>query len=143
MLIRFEIQDFNEKLQGFFLYQGGNKHGIFLLAIHLDFCVVFNISWHLNIILTWETFYFAGEPWQTGKYYFICYVVFSLTRIMFSPIMNELSFTKLCVHTKRSAKNVLGSFTLLPSDVTDFAVVPARRLLAGSSLFFGYHVTSK
>ena len=48
----------------------------FLLAVHLDFCVIFNISCYLNIILTWETFYFAGEPWQTGMYYFICYVIY-------------------------------------------------------------------
>ena len=122
------------------LYQGRNKHGIFLLAIHLDFSVIFNISCYLNIILTWETFHLAGEPWQTGMYYFICYDVFSFTRNMFSPIMNELSFTKLCVHTKRSAKIVLGSSTLLPYDITDFAVLSARRhsrsLLAGNSLFF-------
>lgn len=119
----------------------------FLLAIHLDFCVIFNISCYLNIILTWETFYFAGEPWQTGTYYFICYVAFSFTQNMLSPIMNDLSFTKLCVHTKRSAKIVLGSSTLLPYDVTDFAVLPAWRLWAGNSLFFwiscDLEVTSK
>ena len=36
-----------------------------------------------------------------------------------------------------------GKSALLPSDVIDFALLPAQRLLAGNSFIFRCHVTSK
>ena len=36
-----------------------------------------------------------------------------------------------------------GNSALLPSDVTDFALLPAQRLLAGNSFIVRCHVTSK
>ena len=36
-----------------------------------------------------------------------------------------------------------GNRALLPSDVKDFALLPAQRLLAGNSFIGRYHVTSK
>ena len=104
---KLSTRNFNESF-----FQGRNKHGLFLLAIHLDFSVIFNISCYLNIILTWETFYFAGEPWQTGMYYFVCYDVFSFTRNMFSPII--MFHQTLCSHEafRQNRARIIHTITL-------------------------------
>ena len=45
--------------------------------------------------------------------------------------------------SRRSRSTFAGNSALLPSDVIDFAMLPAQRFLAGNSFIVRCHVTSK
>ena len=65
----------------------------------------------------------------------------------------DQSLSDLLYSTKRKTFNgnsnggrrstFAGNSALLPSDVIDFALLPAQRLLAGNSFIVGCYVTSK
>lgn len=148
MLISVWNTRFQRETSRSFLYQGRNKHAIFFVGDTSRLLCYFQHFMILKYYTDMGNLLFCRGTLADRYvlFHLLCYM-FSFTQNMSSPIMNELSFTKLCVHTKRSAKIVLGSSTLLPYDVTDFAVLPAWRLWAGNSLFFwiscDLEVTSK
>ena len=67
--------------------------------------------------------------------------------------LRDQSLSDLLYSTKRKTFNgnssggrrstFAGNSALLPSDVVDFALLPAKRLLAGNIFSVRYHVTSK
>ena len=64
----------------------------------------------------------------------------SLSDLLYSQ-RRRATFTFTCNGGRRST--FVGNSALLPSDVIDFAMLPAQRFLAGNSFIVRCHVTSK